>query len=160
MRKGFGQDGEGLIGDDVDGVIVDLLDFLDLTHIGLHVRSIGLGTFIAEDNVIGRKRRAIMKLHSFAEIKTPCSGIGGFPVSRQSGRQLEVLVAPDQGLIHVFIYRDLQGLIQRMRIQRHGITLIGNAQGHGTCKTAAKQHGTTKSQARGLHQYVGFELHV
>jgi hypothetical protein len=116
----------------LDHVVVNLAYTFDLADVVLYIRTFTLCPLVAEDDVICRKGRTVMKLHALAQFKAPDQGRGLFPAGGQPRSELEVLAARDQRLIHIAGHGQLQGLLQRMRVHRQRIALVGDSQSHRT----------------------------
>ena len=159
MGDHLGQDGEGLVGDDVDAVVAEFFDLFDLAHIGFHVRAVALGALVAEDHIVSGERRAVMKGDAFAQLKAPHGGRGLLPAGGQHGREFEFVIAPNQRLIDVFHHGDLQRLVERMRVHGERVALVGNAQGHGSGGQGHGQGPTSGQGAQAPNRGVGFVVH-
>ena len=127
------QDGKRCLGLDLHREVVDFSNLFNVIGVALHVGAVTRRARKTEYHVISSERRAIVKLHAFAEFKAPHVGRWLRPFGRQRGRQAEVLVAPNQAFIHVAGDAQLHGLVERMRVHRCGIALIGDAQGLRRC---------------------------
>jgi hypothetical protein len=121
------QDGERRLGLDLDRVVVDLAHFLDVVDVALQVRAFAGGALEREHHVVGGERRAVVELHALAQLEAPDRGRGLLPGGGQRRRQAQVLVAADQWLEHVAGHGQLQRLVERVRVHRQRVALVGDA---------------------------------
>lgn len=110
-------------------MVVDLTHFLEVVGVALHVGAFDLRALEAEHHVIGRERRAVMKLHALAQLKTPHGRRGLLPGGRQAWGQAQVLVANHQAFVNIARHTELHRFVERMRVHGQRVTLVGDAQG-------------------------------
>ena len=129
MHNGIGR-GE----DEIDGVVIDLDDLRVGGNAGLQVRAFGANAVRREHHVVGGEGIAVLEFDVLAQVKTPAGGLRGFPAFRQSGNDLEILVARDQAVIDLSEMRMGCSLVERIGIKRFQVALVGVAQGLGRCR--------------------------
>ena len=133
LRQHLRQDGERRLGLDLDRVTVDLAHFLEVVRIALHVRAIARDARHGEQHVVGGEGRAVVELDVLAQIEAPQRGRHLLPACGQAGHDVELLVQVNQRLVGVAGGRQLQRLVQRVRVERERITLVGDAHGLRRC---------------------------
>ena len=116
------QDGEGLGGDDVDGVLVLDLHAIDGPE-GRHAEVVGrVGHPLqAELGHLGVELLPVGELHPLAELELPGGGIDQLVRGGQPGRDLQVLVADQQGVVDVQEHVEGRRLLVVLGVQRRGI---------------------------------------
>jgi hypothetical protein len=67
------------------------------------------------------------------------------PLGGERGRQAHGLVALDQRLVDVAGEAELQAFVERMRIHRLHVALIGNTQGHGVGGKGGERKGGSQN---------------
>jgi hypothetical protein len=124
---------------DVDGEVVDLAHFLDGRGVALHVGAVAGGSLEAEHHIVGSELLAAMEGDTLAQLEAPHRRRGGRPLGGQRRGQAELLVAADQRLVDVAGETQLQRLVQRVRVHRVRVALVGHAQ-RGGQRAAAGQY--------------------
>ena len=81
-----------------------------------------------EHDVVGGERRAVVELHALAQVEAPYGRARLRPLGRQRRRQAHVLVALDQRLVDVAGEAELQALVERVRVHRLHVALVGHPQ--------------------------------
>ena len=155
-REHVGQDGERRLGFNLDGMAVDLAHFLEVVGVALHVRAFDLGAGQAEHHVIGGEGSAVVELHALAQLKAPHRGRCLLPAGSQHGGEAQVLVAAHQGFVDVARHAQLQGLVERVRVHRQGVALVGDAHSLRAGYNADCRQGN-KQCCRG---HFPFDLHT
>ena len=111
--------------------VADLAHFLDRARVALHVGAFAGGALECEDDVVGRERRAVVEFDSLAQVEAPHGRARLRPLRRQRRREAHVLAALDQRLVDVAGEAELQALVERVRVHRLHVALVGDPKGHG-----------------------------
>ena len=124
----------GLIENQIDGVAIDLADFLDARHVDLH-RALGLTNSLErKDHVVGGEVGTVMKLDALAQIEAPGSGGGRLPAGGECRLNLIFLVVAHQALVGVADDVVGGGVVLRMRVKREDVVLGSPAKLRRACR--------------------------
>ena len=135
-------------------MVVYLPDLLYRPNLGLHVGAIGLGSLVGEDHIVGCEWRAVVELDVLPQVEAPYGRRGLLPGSREQRDELQLLAATHQRLEHVGRDTELQRLVERVRIHRDRVALIGKAVGRrrrACCGQSAGDHRQRQSSVETFH---------
>jgi hypothetical protein len=107
-------------------------------------------------DVVDRQRAAVVEAHAGAELETPALRAGLGPLGGQPGHQLELLVAPHQGLVDLAVHHVGHGLVLRVRVHRLRVALACPAQGlRSGCERQQERGGERPRADRRVHRDSG-----
>ena len=130
------QRGVGALEDQIDGEVVDLLDFLNARHRGDHVRWLGARAGQREHHVVGGERRTIMEFHALAQLEAHLCGGSLRPFGGQSRNGLVLVVVAHQTFVDL-LHVGMRGLVVlRHRIGGENVVGTGRSQRDGTGRAA------------------------
>ena len=121
--------GERRLGDDADGVRVDLLNPIDLGRVGIQdAARVVLDQVVGEDHVVrGDGMTAVRGIHGVREVRVrdeverPRDAVRGrFPSVREVRDNAERGVAGDKRAVDIVNGDELEDKSDRVRVQRHG----------------------------------------
>src|SRR5690606_37636563 len=85
--------------------------------------------------------RAVVEFDALAQVEAPHAGRGLLPARGQQRGQAQVLVAAGQRLVDVGGGGQLQRLVERMRVHRQRVALVGDADGLRAREQARRRQG-------------------
>ena len=88
-----------------------------------------------------------MELHALAQLEAPGGGRGGFPAGGEHRRQRKIAVAANQRLVDIAQKSELERLLQRMRVHRHRVALVGDFERVGAGAQAQGGGGDDRQSA-------------
>ncbi len=134
------EDRVGAVGDDLDGEVVDLTDRLGGGEGRGDLR--GARPLEGEDDVIGGERGAVVELYPLAQLEAPDVGRGLRPFRRQGGRELQLLVALDEGFVDVAHEAQQSGFLPCVGVHRDDVAVIRPAERLGRKRRGSDSQGS------------------
>ncbi len=133
-----GQDRVRALGDDLDGVIVDLADLLDRVDVVLEIRGLAERPAQREYHVVCRERLALVERHPGAELELPDVRLDRAPRHRQARNLGQRRVAVDQAVVDLRVHGAGRTLVLGVRVHGESVALAGPAQGLGVGGTGER----------------------
>jgi hypothetical protein len=124
-------DGVRLLQHHVDGEVVDLYELGVGRDVRGEVRARGPDALGGEEHVVGGEGRAVVELDVLAQVEAPASRLGRLPGFGQGGREFQVLVEGDEGLVGRFLHAFREALLEGVRVEGFQVTLEGEAEDVG-----------------------------
>jgi len=112
-------------------VVVDLHEFRVFRNARREVRTVGAHAVSREDHVVSCEIFAIGEFHALAQIETPFGRLEHFPALSEARLDRQVLAAFRQAFIDIPEMRVGCRFVQRIRVERFEIALVGIAEGLG-----------------------------
>jgi hypothetical protein len=161
-HEAFEEQGERLVGDELDRLGVDDLDFLDCANVAVLRRLLLLFAGLQhpverELHVLGRHGRAIVELDTLAELELPRRVVQRLPRRGERGLELELRAPVQEGIEHVDVHEDADALEVHVWVQ--GRRMRGERDGERVLGLGGRGRGDTDGREQGQNQDAGKPTH-
>jgi hypothetical protein len=135
---------------ELDGVLVDLRGLAHGVAIDAEVGGLALQPLDGEHDVVGREVAAVVPLHAVAQVEEPGLRVLLLPFLGEPGKDLELLAAHHQRLVHLPVDRVREQLVLGHGIGREVVALARPSQGGGI-GSGGKAEGDGNSGKQAMH---------